>query len=762
MKKKRLLNKNFSKLLAIVLAAGLTLSAASGKSGKTYADETAQAGNGYIEMEGSWDEKVPATAEDADLSDVDVIHVDETEQTADTKLQFPAETSGSGGKAQEEDVPEESAAENTEEVTARDGVSLQGSAGASDSGRSGMDETVRIGEYEVDMSGDGTELTAWPFTGKEAAADKSKSLLRCFPKIRNQGQYNTCWAFTATGLMEMSMLRQNAVDTNVDYSELALAYSTYNLPNDRFGGLEGDSNNLLNGLNFLTSGGNMVLALPTLFTWAGSVAEIDVPYSTAPSVLRSGLSARMQRKDQAHIKDMVLFNRILNPNAVKKWIRENGATSGLMLRPSDYMDYYNEEHNAYLIYYNDYLRMGMTSNHAVDIVGWDDAFPGSAFKSKRNPNGAPINGAWLIRNSWGLNGYGLEGYFWMSYADNSLGGTLYGVRAERADKYENNYQYDGAGYSVDVHNWRGANIFRTQAGTKEVLRAVAVGLSGSYVDFDTSYEIQIYKNLKDPTDPMSGELCPEATISGKPDQAGIYTLELNAPVELEGDTLFSVVVLLDGTKTKVIAESSYVDRDLGLEVKASMKRNQSFIWLGDKSKWMDLADAWTEIYNYDKGGGNLRIKAFTDTVEGGKPEKEAIPMYRLYNGITREHFYTAGAYEREVLKKVGWKDEGIGWYAPKTGKPVYRLYNGHLKDHHYTISKGERDFLISVGWNDEGIGWYSDIDEEVPVYRQFHPLLTSGSHNYTVSRHEADVLIAHGWKDEGIGWYGVDPLLHDF
>ncbi|MBQ9058024.1 MAG: hypothetical protein IJ125_02445 [Atopobiaceae bacterium] len=136
---------------------------------------------------------------------------------------------------------------------------------------------------------------------------------------------------------------------------------------------------------------------------------------------------------------------------------------------------------------------------------------------------------------------------------------------------------------------------------------------------------------------------------------------------------------------------------------------------------------------------------------------ETVPMYRLYNPNSGEHFYTASAGERDLLKKVGWKYEGVGWNAPKTSStPVYRLYNPNSGDHHYTTNAGEKNMLMGVGWKYEGIGWYSDVSKGVALYRQYNPNCKgAGSHNYTSNKAENDMLIRIGWKGEGIGWYGV-------
>ena len=136
-------------------------------------------------------------------------------------------------------------------------------------------------------------------------------------------------------------------------------------------------------------------------------------------------------------------------------------------------------------------------------------------------------------------------------------------------------------------------------------------------------------------------------------------------------------------------------------------------------------------------------------------KKPSQGMYRLYNPNGGEHFYTASSSERDHLRKLGWRYEGIGWNAPTTGDPVYRLYNPNGGDHHYTKSKEERDGLRKLGWRYEGVGWYSDTAKSVPLYRQYNPNAKSGSHNYTTSKSENDMLVRVGWRAEGIGWYGV-------
>ena len=172
-----------------------------------------------------------------------------------------------------------------------------------------------------------------------------------------------------------------------------------------------------------------------------------------------------------------------------------------------------------------------------------------------------------------------------------------------------------------------------------------------------------------------------------------------------------------------------------------------------------------EIYVPGSQYGTYWVQDFGYTPEnpilpGGAPAKavktkdRSIPMYRLYNPNTGEHFYTANYSETVSVCEAGWNYEGIAWYAKPIGDAaVYRLYNAFAGDHHYTTDASERDYLISVGWHYEGVCWKSG--GETPLYRAYNPNAISGAHHYTTDAAEISSLCAAGWKNEGIGWYGI-------
>ena len=97
-----------------------------------------------------------------------------------------------------------------------------------------------------------------------------------------------------------------------------------------------------------------------------------------------------------------------------------------------------------------------------------------------------------------------------------------------------------------------------------------------------------------------------------------------------------------------------------------------------------------------------------------EPYGDNVPVYRFFNEVTFDHFYTISENEKNMLAEAlaSGKDhyvyEGIAWYAhTNSGIPVYRLFNNSTFDHYYTIDASDRDYMVScMGYMNEGIGWY--------------------------------------------------------
>lgn len=133
--------------------------------------------------------------------------------------------------------------------------------------------------------------------------------------------------------------------------------------------------------------------------------------------------------------------------------------------------------------------------------------------------------------------------------------------------------------------------------------------------------------------------------------------------------------------------------------------------------------------------------------------EETVPVYRFYDPVSGDHFYTPSETEKTNLEgnpDTSYRYEGIAFYAYPDDAfdgtiPVYRFYNSNSGDHFYTRSEAEKATLIAnPGWSYryEGVGWYGFPDETtdgtVPVYRFYNP--NSGDHFYTANETERSNL----------------------
>ncbi len=426
-----------------------------------------------------------------------------------------------------------------------------------------------------------------------------EELQQIYPGTRAQGDYNTCWAFSAVGLAEFDLIHDDQVaDKTLDLSELQLAYYTYHNEEDPLGGTYED---MLSTYRYLNAGGNLALCARALLQWQGLIPEADLPYNKA-STLRLLDSSYAFSKDVAHLQNVYILDIHNEPQNVKKEIIKHGA-AGIAFHVGSQLGVYNT--TAYYEKTGEevatfYCPTDDTADHAVNIVGWDDDFPATNFKT--TPEG---DGAWLVRNSWSdETGNDIKSYFWISYYDKGIDDNVWIMDFEPADNYDFNYQYDGC--SVVAKGWETpitstyANVFQVKGAANEQLRAVAIALNE---DRNVPYTIKVYTNLAKRSNPRSGILA--ATVSGKTTYAGNYTIPLGKAVSVPKGTYYSVVVEIGNKTAGIDMEQS--GSGVHLTANAYMDYNQSFIYRN--GHWIDFAE-FAEQYNYPIG--NLCIKAFSD------------------------------------------------------------------------------------------------------------------------------------------------------
>ena len=525
--------------------------------------------------------------------------------------------------------------------------------------------------------------------------------------VKNQNPYGTCWTFATMASSEASLIKEGMFSKEeADFSEYHLAYFANHPTVDPLGGTKGDYGCLgTNTYGYLDEGGNYTMSTETLAKWLGVVKENVAEYGSCNynTTLSDSIA---YTKDVAHLENTEIIP-ISDRDAVKAKIMEYGA-GGFS---------YNHA-NSYLAtdgvsYYNYF---DTDTNHAVTVVGWDDSYAASKFRS--NPGG---NGAWLIKNSWGTS-FGNNGYFWISYYDTSIADSVTFFDYGSSDNFDNNYQYDGsvpAGFSwvtSSVDNITGANAFVAQS--DEVLKAVSFQ---TYYDINVNYTIQIYTGLSATGIPTSGTAAYTTPIKGVVGYPGYHTIRLDTPVSLKQGERYAVVLNLyldhesiayGGKMAFPIERNESATIDGVTRSITSAERYQSYLLNG--SVWTDVQD-FTSFANR-----NLKIKAFTDTVYSGEREPAYIKVTKphrvnyYYNkeekidltGMEVYCYYTDGSYE---IVSSGYK-------------VISNIDFGKSGNQDVTVSYGDFSTTFSIYVDS---GYYMEL-VKFPAYVNKGATLTSG------------------------------------
>lgn len=506
-------------------------------------------------------------------------------------------------------------------------------------------------------------------------------LTAAYPSTRSQGNYETCWAFSAVGLAEFDLITDNkTADKSIDLSELQLSYFTYHNEEDKFGGTLGDS--FTTSYGYLQTGGNLAYCTRTLLQWQGVIEESDLPYAQAASIKTLSNSYAFD-KDVAHLQNAYIININKNPDLVKKEIMNHGSAGvGIYMADTTIFDgagYYDAAGGTVSTYYCPYSGDEYTPNHAVNIVGWDDDFPASNFAY--TPAG---NGAWLIRNSWSDTAKNnIDSYFWLSYYDAALEDDAWIYDFESADNYDYIYQYDGCAYVYKAAPFpTSANVFKVQGASNEQLEAVSITLNE---DADVPYTIKVYTNLTNAAKPRSGILA--AKVTGRTTYAGTYTIPLNKAVSLPKGTYYSIVVELGKKSAGIDMEISA--KGGGLQSTAFADFNQSLVYYG--GVWEDLADVGDYL-----GIGNLCIKGFTSKTGASVSKTQNLKSSSIkktsaklswtkVSGATGYEVYRATSKNGTYTKVATVKTRSYTNKKLKSGKTYYYKVRAYKKKGNTTV-----------------------------------------------------------------------------
>ena len=409
--------------------------------------------------------------------------------------------------------------------------------------------------------------------------------------VKNQGNDGTCWAFSALGAGEAALIKNGYYNkSNIDLSELQLAYFFYNKSSDPLGNISNDYAYITNNENFLSIGGNNYYTVFELAAWRGAADESLVPYGNASTSMTLD-NKYAYISDKVHLQNSYIIS-MQNIEDVKKAIMNYGAVASAMYSyPRSYFNKVDSENWAF------YQNSKASSDHGIMVIGWDDNYSKDNFYSECRPSS---DGAWLIKNSWGA---GNKDYVWVSYEDASLSRQdAFIYIFENANNYDYNYQYDGgyAHHEMAIDNGNGvANIYTVNGSAVEELDAVSIALADSNI----RYELQIYYN-PDEDDPLSGEPVFASPQTGTTTYAGYYTIKLNKPVLLAKGDRFSVVfTLYDDDDSTIVLFLDGDGTNGPLVFESSSEEHQSYL--------VNVSQGYISDF-YNRGNDYCaRVKAFT-------------------------------------------------------------------------------------------------------------------------------------------------------
>lgn len=334
--------------------------------------------------------------------------------------------------------------------------------------------------------------------------------------VKDQGSTNLCWAYSSIAASEASIVRSGLKPLDeVNLNPTAAAYRVNNRAGDPLGNTSG---NYVSG-DFTTFTGNPS-KIATIFSgWWGPVsganATVD-PFENSEFRLENAVHIPENKNDPA-----------LRVAEIKKAIAKYGAVTFQ----------YNNRNNIY--YYNPKNeKSGSSYPHACAIVGWNDNIPAENFA----PDGATINGGWLIKNSYSSLPSGYP-YFYISYDNTSS--SMYAFSYVERKVYDRNYYYDGDIDDFPLRNDKHvANVYRAGSevsGKTEKITAVNVGVEGN----GYTLEAEIYTGLSSPFESENAPVAGGKSVAKKTtsfDYGGYVTMRLDEPVSLSAGEWFSVVV----------------------------------------------------------------------------------------------------------------------------------------------------------------------------------------------------------------------------
>ncbi len=441
--------------------------------------------------------------------------------------------------------------------------------------------------------------------------------------VKNQDQTGTCWAFGTLASAETSIANASSL-APPSLSAYQLAYFAFEpLSKDKSQLIGTEVSQSGEGLHMkaglenerLLHGSQEITAASLLMQGCGIASDSSIPFPA--SALSSGLLTDSDNLDVAQRRESVARlskfsylgcvantkqgesgNRIYSSTneTVLTRIKEqlaSGNAATISYFGDDVTDYYMRY--VAPVTFAQYTYEYQRANHVVCVVGYDDSYSKDNFIEGHQP---PADGAFIVKNSWG-DGWALDGYFYLSYYDQSLAeayssefdvSTYDGSEIDTDEEIVDQYDYLQANivmaYKKDDPVWY-SNVYTSSK--KQQLHTIATYICNDNVEL--TYKVyKLKSDAKTPLDVQGSLDKPDASGTYINDYEGYVTIDLDEPINLAEGEKYAILFsqdTLDGIPAAPVPAQFDDSYELTTEYGASTVINE-----GESFYSSDPADGW--------------------------------------------------------------------------------------------------------------------------------------------------------------------------
>jgi len=430
-----------------------------------------------------------------------------------------------------------------------------------------------IEEMLVRYNVDTNLMVIKPSAYKSAVAGKRLYLPSSFD-LRNVGGTNyvtavkwqsggTCWTHGTMAAIECNLLMTGTWAAAGEESEPNLAeyhLDWWNAFNQHW---NPDRNPPQGGGLVVHMGGDYLVSTAYLGRGDGAVRDVDGQYYDSPPDYDEISYHYYYPRD---VIWLTAGEMLENTDAIKEAVMTHGAVGTCMCYDTAFM-------RDYCHYQPPTDRT--PPNHAIAIVGWDDA----------KETQAMLPGAWLCKNSWSRY-WGFGGYFWISYYDkySCQHPEMGAVSFQNVEPMAYGYVY-----YHDWHGWRdtksdcqaAVNAFRAE-------NSLLLTSASFYTTEDLAgYTVRVFDTMVGRE--LAGEL---SSVSGQAEHLGLHTVDLDRALRFAfGDDFYISVEMSAGgyaydrtSEVPVLLAGA----EQGTIVVSASAAGQSYYRSG--TDWLDLHD----------------------------------------------------------------------------------------------------------------------------------------------------------------------------